>query len=355
MSTTFTVPTYAELRDQILLNIRNQRPDAWLSVDDDEVVRANAVAAAIEGAYLHQRWILRQFFPQTAVGAFLDMQAQLRGGMTRKPATSATGTILATGTPAAVVPVGSLATRAGVTWAATEEVVIGVGGTVDVPVQCTRSGAIGNLSAGTSLTWASSPAGVLSALSVVALGGGTDQETDDELRSRLLDALRQPPGVGLSSDYVRWALEVDGVTTATVYPKRRGVGSVDIAITSGGSVPSPAIISAALDHIEAKAPAHVDVAVFAPTVSIVDVSVLLAVSGVSFGSVEDAAESVIALYFASLAPGKSFVVAHLSALLMAIPGVVDVSFITPTENQNADEFGTIEWLVAGVVSVGELV
>ncbi|WP_413462564.1 baseplate J/gp47 family protein [Kingella kingae] len=45
--------------------------------------------------------------------------------------------------------------------------------------------------------------------------------------------MRRPPAGGNQYDYKNWALSVDGVSSAYVYPLRRGLGTVDIAITSG--------------------------------------------------------------------------------------------------------------------------
>jgi uncharacterized phage protein gp47/JayE len=56
--------------------------------------------------------------------------------------------------------------------------------------------------------------------------GGADQETDDELRTRMLAKYRAPPQGGAAADYQQWALEVPGVTRAFVQPNGLGAGSV---------------------------------------------------------------------------------------------------------------------------------
>ncbi|WP_230478800.1 baseplate J/gp47 family protein [Kingella kingae] len=76
------------------------------------------------------------------------------------------------------------------------------------------------------------PAGVQSDC-VITAQGGTDAESDASLLARLLERLRRPPAGGNQYDYKNWALSVDGVSSAYVYPLRRGLGTVDIAITSG--------------------------------------------------------------------------------------------------------------------------
>lgn len=63
-------------------------------------------------------------------------------------------------------------------------------------------------------------------------------ESDADLLARLLDRIRRPPAGGNKYDYIKWALEVDNVTTAHVEPLAQGPGTVDIVITATYSNPS---------------------------------------------------------------------------------------------------------------------
>jgi len=63
---------------------------------------------------------------------------------------------------------------------------------------------------------------------VVSMTGGTDTETDDELRARILERIRNPPMGGDAEDYVQWALAVPGVTRAWSYPQEQGMGTVTV-------------------------------------------------------------------------------------------------------------------------------
>jgi uncharacterized phage protein gp47/JayE len=57
-------------------------------------------------------------------------------------------------------------------------------------------------------------------------------ETDVELLARLLDYIRRPPAGGNSSDYIKWAKEVDYVAEAWCFPLAQGLGTVDVVITA---------------------------------------------------------------------------------------------------------------------------
>jgi uncharacterized phage protein gp47/JayE len=58
------------------------------------------------------------------------------------------------------------------------------------------------------------PPGADSTGTVLEMDGGTDDETDDELRVRVLFRIQQPPMGGDVDDYIAWALSIPGVTRA---------------------------------------------------------------------------------------------------------------------------------------------
>src|SRR5262249_2386251 len=57
--------------------------------------------------------------------------------------------------------------------------------------------------------------------------GGTDDETDDELRARILERIRNPPMGGDLEDYVNWTLRLPGVTRAWA-AQEMGIGTVTV-------------------------------------------------------------------------------------------------------------------------------
>lgn len=71
----------------------------------------------------------------------------------------------------------------------------------------------------------------------------TAGETDEEYLARLLEYIRRPPAGGNKYDYIKWAKEVDYVTSAWCVPLGQGLGTVDVIITAdedytGSEVPS---------------------------------------------------------------------------------------------------------------------
>ena len=98
------------------------------------------------------------------------------------------------------------------------------------------------------------PVGVSTDVVLNDVVGATNAESDSSLLERLLNKIRRPAAGGNKYDYKDWALEVDGVEQAYVYPLRRGLGTVDIAITADNGVPSDDTVRRAQEYIDQERP-----------------------------------------------------------------------------------------------------
>lgn len=348
----FVTPDYQAIRDAILRDIANQVPDSATGEDSDFRVRSNATGAAIEGLYQHQAWIARQVLPDTADREVLERHASLRG-ITRKTATAATGTIHFTGTAGASIPIGTAAnTSAGVGFVTTSAGTLDGTGNATVAAQASVAGSAGNQLATTALTLNSAPAGVQSAAMITTMTGGTDVETDDALRARLLFVLRNPPQGGAKHDYYIWAMEVDGVANAYPYPLRRGLGTVDVVIVTTGGVPGAPLIASVQSHINTVAPITADCLVLGPTGVSVAVTAALTLSGITLAEATSAITAVLQDYFASLAPGDTVRRNRIGALIADVSGVVDYTLTAPAANVTTSVDAThVEMPVLGVVTL----
>lgn len=172
---------------------------------------------------------------------------------------------------------------------------------VNVQVECTQSGIIGNVPNGSINLVAQ--AGFDSVTNSTTVTAGADKEDDDTYRARILDRKRHPERGGTVADYKIWAESVDGVATAFVLPRNRGNGTVDIVINSFNGIPSSAVVQACQRYIDTLTPADIaegGVRVIAPT----PVSINVTLSG-----------SVWAPGY-NLATGKSIVQAAISDYLL---------------------------------------
>ncbi|HCG3094392.1 TPA: baseplate J/gp47 family protein [Klebsiella pneumoniae] len=351
----FITPTFDDIRSDILRDIKNLNPDADTGVDSDLYIRASAVASVATGIYQYQGWIVRQIFPDTADTEFLEWHARTRG-LYRKSATTASGTLTVTGEPGATAAAGYSVTRGSLTYTTTAAVTLDSDGNGTVAASYSTAGAVGNTTAITSGTFTSTPTGFDSTVIIGVMAGGTDAESDSELLARLLDIIRRPPAGGNKYDYRRWAMAVDGVTAAYVYPLRRGLGTVDVVITSAGGAPSAEILAAVQEYIDDQRPVTAkDFLVLAPTFKTVDIDVRISVSGVTFAEVVANIIAALTDYISRLAPGEAFIKSHAEMIVSQVTGVVDRNMVAPAGNvlPTVDE-SVVEWIRSGTIEVVDL-
>jgi len=351
----FDTPLMQQIRADLLRDIKNWLPDAHTASDSDYYVRATAVASCAEGLYQHQAWIARQIFPDTADTEYLERHAAVRGLM-RRPAVAASGFMHLTGTPATLIVQGLTGIAAnGQTYQVIEDGRIGDDGTAKVRARALDASHSGNAVDGTPVTLRFTPVGITSA-SLHAMQGGVDVETDTELLARLLDLIRRPPAGGNRHDYRRWALEVPGVTAAFVYPLRRGLGTIDVAIVSGDGLPSEETLQAVRDHIDDVRPVTgKNCVVLAPSALPVDMTVHVAAQAASLDDVQTAIVAQLAAQFSTLAPGEPWIRSQAEAIVSNVPGVRDRVILAPTGNVTAQvNAESIQWLRLGNVTVEAL-
>lgn len=99
---------------------------------------------------------------------------------------------------------------------------------VVVPVTATTPGANGN-QASTDILTIGSPVGDIDAeAEILDLAGGGDDETEAQLRGRLLDWMADRPGAGNLADYRDWVRTTPGLRLddAFIYPGKSGLGTI---------------------------------------------------------------------------------------------------------------------------------
>lgn len=351
----FPVPALVSIRSDLLRDIKSFLPDADVGPDSDFYIRATSVASAIEGLYEHQAWLVKQIFPDTADSEYLALHAQVRG-LRHKPAKAAAGTVAMTGVAGSPIVSGLVFKVGDAAYTTTEAGVLDATGNAVIGAVAAVPGTAGNLAAGAKGTLMAPPAGVISTVTVVAMLGGVDQETDAELLARLLDLIRRPPAGGNRYDYRRWAMEVPGVSAAYVYPLRRGLGTVDVVVTSAGALPSQDTVDAVQAHIDDLRPVTAkNCLVLAPTPRVVDISTLVKLNGIALDPAKVQITSAEAAYFNQLEPGETAYRSRIETIISGVVGVVDRQLTLPAANIVPIVDATkVEWLRMGVVNVGLL-
>lgn len=304
----------------------------------DLAVRLYAVAAQVQALYAQTEWVKHQSFPQTAEGQYLDYHAQMRG-LVRSAAVKAAGTlrfsVRTAGEEDLSVPVGTVCiSTLGMHYETTQSATLTAGKTyVDVPAQAVEAGVAGNTGANTVISMSVPPAGIVKCTNPDAFAGGEDEETDEALRSRILDSYHRLPNGANAAFYESQALLYPGVAAAKAVGRARGIGTVDVYVAATAGVPDAALIDAIQADLESKREIAVDVQVKAPRTQAVNVSIDLAVKpGVDYEAVRAEAESVVRSYFTGARLGEGVLISEMYALLHDVDGLSNYCISAPAKD-----------------------
>jgi uncharacterized phage protein gp47/JayE len=168
---------------------------------------------------------------------------------------------------------------------------------------------------------------------VIHLTGGTDTETDEQLRARILHRIQNPPMGGAAADYVTWALAVPGVTRAWAAPEQ-GVGTITVRFlmddlrADNDGWPEPDDIQAVADYIDKMRPVTVkDCYVLAPIKQFIDITIAELVPDTDEPKAE-IEQSLRNMLFEMAAPGQTIFAAWVSYAIMNAPHVQSFHLMT---------------------------
>lgn len=239
----FERPTLEEIKDRIEKGIESRLfgKTALLRYAVLRVL-ARVFAGAIHTCYGYILAVVKQLFVTTATGKWLDRHGKM-WGILRKAGSFASGIgvfLVETSDPFTIPKNTIVQDENGIEFAVVEDTVV-VLGSGDVPLQAIEAGVSGNIKAPTVLQLVSSTVdGIRDEISVTSdFTGGQDEETDEKYRNRILLRIQEPPMGGNASDYIKWALDVNGVDQAWSYPLAQGPGTVAVCVTAVGGNPVP--------------------------------------------------------------------------------------------------------------------
>jgi uncharacterized phage protein gp47/JayE len=355
-------PTLSDLQNLVGQDIAAalQGADALLRFSNLNITgKAQARLSHLHYGYLD--WIAKQAVPFTATEEYLEGWAALKG-VFRKPPSSASGVVNFPGTPGIVIPAGRGAVRGdGVQLTTLSAATVDGAGNAAVPVIANvdlegLKGAFGNTPANTIITLSQAIAGVQSSGKVATgLTGGADIETDDSLRSRMLEAYQNPPQGGSKSDYVLWAKQVAGVTRAWSKPNGFGAGTVvvyamlDVSQAAFNGFPQgtngvsqydvgpdglPRGTAATGDqmaianHIIDLQPTTALVYAMAPTAN----PIAFTIKGIPAGLQSLISPAIAGVFLRDGEPGGKISLAHLWSAIASVSGLNNFVIVTPTDD-----------------------
>lgn len=344
----YQIPTFLKLYQTTVQEIRNQT-GLTVSSDSDASIRADGSSSVVEGLYHHQAYIQLQLFVQTADEPYLYIHAE-ELKVPRLGGTRASGTVKAKSNVQVTIEAGTKLTDGkGYFWSVVATVVVQPNTTTEISVTADQLGASWNFS-GLSLIWVSPIAGLSGTAEVVSIAGGSDQEEIEAWRARMLEAKQLGQARDREADLKRVMKSVAGVGKVYIYKKRRGLGSMDVAITAIGNpptLPTQALINAAQTVVDAEAGFWADCRVYSPTEQLIPITAQVSGTGVILSDVE----STIRNYIAELEPAEEYQANVLVSRIMALSNVTDL-ILSPSANiKPIVDWMHTRWLRAGAVSV----
>lgn len=329
----FSRPTLQQLIDRAASDIESRLPgtDARLRRSLLNIL-ARMHAGAMHGLYGYHEWLAKQLMVDTSEAEYLDRHASI-WQITRKAAAASVGNITATGTNGVTVPAGTALQRSDGAEYTTDADATIASGTATIAVTASVGGTAGDTAAASTLSFISPIAGVNSSATVAVGGltGGADIETDDSLRSRLLERLRRPPNAGTKEDYEAWALEVAGVTRAWCNPLELGLGTAVVRFVRDDDVsliPDAGEVAAVQAYIDARRPIGAAITVSAPTAVALNISITLTPNT---AAVRDAVTAELTdLLRREAAPGGTILLSHIREAISTAAGETNSVVTAPT-------------------------
>lgn len=312
------------------------------------------ISYELENVYNQFDRMLGIMFLDDSAGEYIDKRGK-EYGIIRKEGGYAKGHCTFTGDKNTEIPAGSLcATSGGLLFEVTEGGVIGESGSVTLPIQAEERGDKYNVLAGYINTLPMDIFGVKSVSNAEKLLGGTERETDQELVERILMRLQAPATSGNIYHYKMWALDVEGVGNAKIFPLDNGPGTVTVLpITSSGRSPDAEIIAAVQAYIEEQRPIGATVTVAAPTEKMINAAATLELlASASLAEIKKEYTALLESYIKSSVFRLSTVDYYKClSMFYDIAGVVSVKTFTLNGGEENISIGEKEIQVAGTVEV----
>ncbi|HCQ5549653.1 TPA: baseplate J/gp47 family protein [Clostridioides difficile] len=317
----YSSQTYDVVKNRTLSNIDLDIYKGEGSFLNDMVSPINTELAKfyIELSYLHKKAFIEDNFDD-----FLDKRVN-EFGVYRKLGTEATGEVTFEGKVGTVIPNGTIISYNELLFVVIKDIVISSKIEQNTsPVQALEIGIRYNIPASTEFKQ-DEINGITKIYNDVAFRGGTEIETDEELKERFYKIQKNQATSGNKAHYEEWALEVEGVYNAKIYPRWDGAGTVKVLIfgVNNQAVDSE-VIERCREHIETEMPIGATLTVATP--SILDISISATIKleiGYTIDFVKESFLESINSYLINV--NKEIIYTKVSAILASIEGIHDFS------------------------------
>lgn len=303
-------------------------------------IRLKVLAQQVAALYERLEALRAQVFPQTSSGECLELHAQTRG-LVRKAAQGAQGVLrfsreIAAGNDIKIGAGVICSTRPDpqVQFETTADGVLRAGKLyVDIPARAVEPGTIGNVAAGAVCLMVSAAAGISSVVNPAAFSGGVDGESDEALKNRLLQSYENISNGTNCAFYYDLAMQNEGVSSASVLPRKRGRGTVDVVVACSSPAAQADILAALQDDLNVRKEINVDVQVRAAMPDQLHIGLEVASrEGFDYEIVAAKCREKVTACINGLGVGKPLLLAQLGGALLEVEGVYNYRVITPASD-----------------------
>ena len=256
----FTNQTYENIKQRILDNTNiniDKREGSFLSN------MVSAISEELAKAYINMSDILSLGFIEDNFDTFLDKRVA-EFGVYRKQGSKAIGEIKVEGQEGATIENGTILKANNLYFTVLNDIELPNDNTIYV--EANEVGYKYNLLPNTEFELVEKNDKVTKLINEVEFANGVDVESDEDLRKRFIKVVNNPSASGNKNHYEEWALEVNGVGRAMVYPLWNGNGTVKVMIVGNDYKPvSDEIVEACELHISENMPIGCSLTVTTPT------------------------------------------------------------------------------------------
>ena len=322
----FSNQTYEVIKQRILDNINidiDKREGSFTSN------MASAISEELAKAYINMGDILSLGFIDDTFDTFLDKRVS-EFGVYRKEGIKAIGEITVEGQDGLTISNGDIVKANDLYFTVLND--IELPGENILYVEANEAGYKYNLLANTEFELVEKNNKVTRLYNESDFINGVDVESDEDLRKRFIKVVNNPSTSGNKAHYEEWALEVDGIGRAVVYPLHAGNGTVKVMVTGNDNKPvSEDIVTNCKLHIEECMPIGVSLTVTTPTNLEVIISASIELKeGYVLEEVQEGFETAINEYLKSVTSELTY--SKIYGLLANHSGVEDITSLLINDN-----------------------
>ena len=278
-------------------------------------------------------WLKKQMFPNTASGEQLELHA-LQRGLTRRRGRKAVGEVtFRLEMPSeyeVIIPAGTICTLSdgSLNYVTTRQYSFPRGSTILYALcEAQNSGRKYNVGIGRVNTVVTYFSVGISISNSGSFTGGTDDESDEELRSRIVESYRIIPD-GINAAYYEGIAKCcDGIWSARAFSPSDEPGTVVVVLGGHGEVPDSSTVSGAREALMRAKPLGISMVVQAAGMRNMNVPVAIKpADGYEFAAARPIVEEAIRNFFLGLSVGEEVRLSALGSAILACGGAADYTF-----------------------------